>query len=439
MFAAACAALYKVGSLWLVGLASCVGSALLIFWLLPRIWMNAGVNPALTFLTLAAVQTPHWFNARPQLCSYFFLLAFLSILEKYRKDGSKLLWLLPPLMVLWVNVHSFWFIGLFALITYTAVSRCKKLLAVTAACIAAVFVNPYGAQLPAYVAAFATPQQYSKIYELQPWLTSAEYWWTLLFVPFAAFVLWKRRAQIPTAGFILAAVATVAALLMRRFEPICVLMAWPYLAIALAPSAVPSATARFGWKKFALPAAALALPVFTWYSQFPTLPSAWMVYTEDTYPLLKIVQDHVGTERIFETPIIGSWMLAMNPASEVFVDSRFDAYPKQFLQRVDDCLEATEPTLDQLDQMGIQHVVVRDDMPLAHLLISSPTWYVALDDGMVSWWIRTSDTARLTEWQIDDMGLPAHIATATAQLRTVREQHLQRIQQQMVGATSGSL
>jgi hypothetical protein len=453
LFALLSAKLFEAGSLWLVGFAACVASALLLFIVLPRVWTAKNIPLWTPLAVLALVQTPHWFNARPQLCSYFLLVVFLSILEKYRRSTSqstKWLFALPPLMVLWVNAHSFWFMGLGAIGIYliSDIARSRKvpfaLLATAIACTAAIAVNPYGMQLPAYIMTFADGSQYNKIYELLPWLSSSEYWWTSLYIPFLAFMLAKYRKAIPAEGFAISIITAIAALCMRRFEPVFIIASWPYLGVAVADllrtAQAPALRGqevhrpkRITLQRFGYAAIALAVPVVSWYSHCPTMPSAWMVYTEDTYPLLKIVQAHTADSRVFCPPTMGSWLLAMNGEQRVFVDSRFDAYPKRFLKVVDECLAASPKTLSRLNQLGIEHVVVRDDMPLAHLLISSPDWYLALDDGWASWWIRESESAKLDEWQLNNDTLPPHIATATAELREVRSKHLRRLYSELAG------
>jgi hypothetical protein len=449
LFAVLSAKLFEAGSLWLVGFVACVASAILIFLVLPRIWTAKDIPLWMPLLTVAAVQTPHWFNARPQMCSYFLLLAFLSILEEYRRSNKvKWLFALPPLMVLWVNLHAFWIFGLFAIAIYVVADAIRPAptqslkkafiqrslgACAIALCPVAVAMNPYGMGLLSYIATFFDGSQYNKIYELQPWITSGEYWWTLLYVPFVVFMFAKNRKSIPIEGMIISAITCIAALCMRRLEPVFVIASWPFLGVALSEMIKQPIVRRRKRLEYGYAALALAVPIFSWYSHCPTMPAAWMVYTEDTYPLLKLVQDHTANTRVFCPPMMRSWLLAMDSTQPVFVDSRFDAYPKRFLKVVDECLDASPKTLHRLNQLGIEHVVVRDDMPLAHLLISSPDWYLALDDGMASWWIRESQSAKLDEWQLNKDTLPPHIAAATAELRDVRDKHLRRIYAQLAG------
>ncbi len=49
---------------------------------------------------------------RPQIVSYFFIASYLSILSRYTIKKDKLIWLLPFLQIIWVNIHLLSFLGL---------------------------------------------------------------------------------------------------------------------------------------------------------------------------------------------------------------------------------------------------------------------------------------------------------------------------------------
>lgn len=55
---------------------------------------------------------------RPELLSYLFLSLYLFILYKYRKEKTKLLYLLPILQILWVNVHIYFIVGVLTLLCF---------------------------------------------------------------------------------------------------------------------------------------------------------------------------------------------------------------------------------------------------------------------------------------------------------------------------------
>jgi len=114
-------------------------------------------NNALIFMGMITTYCMLEFaNARPQIVGMFFALAFHHILHINRpsiasKKSVKLLFILPLLIVLWVNIHgsffvSFIILGAFGLesIYYRQYKWLARLLAVSAVCVLALLVNPYG-------------------------------------------------------------------------------------------------------------------------------------------------------------------------------------------------------------------------------------------------------------------------------------------------------
>ena len=71
----------------------------------------------LTALAMAA-STIHWL-ARPHLVTPLLAAVFLGILIRVQRGGkTRLLLVLPPLTILWVNLHGGFFVGIVLLITY---------------------------------------------------------------------------------------------------------------------------------------------------------------------------------------------------------------------------------------------------------------------------------------------------------------------------------
>src|SRR5258706_3638803 len=73
-------------------------------------------------LILAAAASAVFWSARPQLTSFLLVSVFAYLLAEYRWRGRNRLWLLPPLMVLWVNLHGGFAIG-FILLLVTLVGQ----------------------------------------------------------------------------------------------------------------------------------------------------------------------------------------------------------------------------------------------------------------------------------------------------------------------------
>jgi hypothetical protein len=93
---------------------------------------------------------------RPQLFTFIFLSATLWMLARDNYGSRAHLWLMVPIMVLWVNFHGGFFIGLVTLCVYTAVAVMRdlyegrgwnhgvKLVALTICAALATLVTPYG-------------------------------------------------------------------------------------------------------------------------------------------------------------------------------------------------------------------------------------------------------------------------------------------------------
>src|SRR5687768_14681675 len=107
-------------------------------------------------------------NIRPHLFSFALFAVFYWIVEGYRGRYRDRLWLMPLLMLLWVNLHGAFVLGLI-LIVIVAVSEAarrwvdvrradaltwaeiRKLILILGLCVAATFVNPEGYRVYDYV------------------------------------------------------------------------------------------------------------------------------------------------------------------------------------------------------------------------------------------------------------------------------------------------
>ena len=150
---------------------------------------------------------------RPLLFGWLCLTGVLLILDHFRRTG-KGLWLLPPLFVIWINLHGSWIYGM-AVFVLTIASglvqgqwgmaeakrwtpeELKKLLFALGASVAALFVNPFGYKLVLFPFAF---------FRMQAFMQYVEYWrpvdfstWTgklalgLIFSILAAALFSRRR------------------------------------------------------------------------------------------------------------------------------------------------------------------------------------------------------------------------------------------------------
>ncbi len=98
--------------------------------------------------------------ARPTIMTYLLYTVALFLLEDYRRSPGRQLLLLPPLFLLWTNLHLGFIVALGALGLYSVIawllptffrghgsSRDLRLLLILPLCAVAVLINPYGIDL----------------------------------------------------------------------------------------------------------------------------------------------------------------------------------------------------------------------------------------------------------------------------------------------------
>jgi Flp pilus assembly pilin Flp len=139
----------------------------LLFRLVRRACDHEFIAAAVTLVACGA-SALHWL-ARPHLFTLLFLVILLSILERVREGRTRLLLWLPPLFVLWTNLHGGFIAGIAVILAYgagelaswlveadqehrrAALARAKPYLVTALAAAAASFVNPYGYKLHVHI------------------------------------------------------------------------------------------------------------------------------------------------------------------------------------------------------------------------------------------------------------------------------------------------
>ena len=124
---------------------------------------KAGLAGAAILFMLATVS----FSLRPQMLGYLFLILAVTILEGFRQGHRRWIWFLPPLMLLWVNAHGSWIIGLGTVFVYWMSGLVEfqagnlvarrwsyddriRIETVFLLCLAALPITPYGTRLCTY-------------------------------------------------------------------------------------------------------------------------------------------------------------------------------------------------------------------------------------------------------------------------------------------------
>jgi hypothetical protein len=129
---------------------------------------GAGLAVAVSLLLLALFASSIHLLARPHVASWLLTVAWFVVLERFERSGNgRGLWWLPVSMLVWVNLHGGFVVGLALLGTYLvsacltwagknpgsglARRRARVLVVAGAAVAAATLVNPYGYSLHVHI------------------------------------------------------------------------------------------------------------------------------------------------------------------------------------------------------------------------------------------------------------------------------------------------
>jgi hypothetical protein len=256
------AALAAIGGLLLVTvLMGLVAWSAMVATVLRGRLRGAGPVVLAVGLALGARVAEPVLGTRPQVFTFALVCWTLWIAESYLRSGGRRRWLLPPLFLLWANLHAGFIAGLGFLVIVVVVEAVKRrwsigtvaprqritglAVAVGASALAAC-VNPYGPSIFVFAATTGATERQKGIIEWQsPNFTDPAMWVLLaLLLTFAALTVTvlarpSLRRHFDLRDVALAAVGAALALTSVRNTAICVAVmipAWMAMAAGLVES-----------------------------------------------------------------------------------------------------------------------------------------------------------------------------------------------------------
>lgn len=145
-------ALHEMGGIPLLVVvnAMLILTACILVWIRYKNDYGTRVTSVLGFtLALLLAAQPLSYQVRPHVMSWIFLNCTLLLLEGYRRKGKGPLYILPVIILVWVNTHSLAILGPAVLMIYLAGiyletgKADRKLAWVTALCFFTFLINPY--------------------------------------------------------------------------------------------------------------------------------------------------------------------------------------------------------------------------------------------------------------------------------------------------------
>lgn len=369
---------------------------------------KAGFAAAAALFILASAS----FSLRPQMFGYLFLICTLVILERFRQGRPGSLWFLPVLMLLWVNAHGSWIIGLGTIFVYwmaglvafrvgnlearawTPTER-RNISLSFLGCVCAVPFTPYGVRLAASPIefAFSLPLNVSNIQEWRPMafdLWGGKWFLALIIAFIAVQVAMRFTWRLEELTLFLAGI--IAACIHLRFILVFVPFSAPILAVIFARWA-PAYERRKD--KFALNAVLIAIVTALVIGYFPSTAQLEARVAEH-YPVAAVhyLQQHAVPEPMYNTYGYGGYLVwTRGPLHKVFIDGRADVYERGGLfADYLDIADIKPDALILLRNYGIQSCLVERDEPVATLLAASPDWRRIYSDNLSALFVRSPAT-----------------------------------------------
>lgn len=376
----------------------------------------------LATLVAAVVWSP-----RPQILSLLLLAVCSLLLDDYRRKGKNRLWLLPPIFILWSNLHGGYPLGLMIIGAYFAGEfvdglfenashrqvhwrRLKSLLVVLVACGLAVAINPNGAAmwripfqtvgvetLQTAIPEWASPDFHDLVQ--QPFL------WLLL-LTFAGFALSGRRAA--GADWISVILFAAGGLMARRnFGPFAMIAA-PILSRHLWNAVDGLLQARAGVftsktrrvphrlaPAFLKKVINLTLVAAIGFAAFIKLfvvsqPQFVRAYEANVFPVQAVEWLKANPEfaaapagNLFNSYAWGGYLIWAYPESRVFVDGRTDLFGDEIISQWLTVVEGGDGWQDVLHGWDVRVVLIEPDRPAAALLVENGWRQVYADSTAV--------------------------------------------------------
>lgn len=371
------------------------------------LYLRCGHDPfAAGIITLAGAwaTAPLW-GVRPQSLSLLLTSLWVLILERSERKPKLLLWTIP-LVLLWVNLHAGFALGLALLALFlageliecmlgsssdkTAASHLRTLGLALLLDLLLVPLNPNGRQMYGYpIETLRSRAMQNYIAEwASPNFHRAAYWpfLLLLLAVLAALVGDSRRVR--PRDLLLLIVATYAALCSIRMIPLFALIAIPILSRPL-QDWTRKHWARNESRPHRNISASLNAAIILAVATFAGMRIAQVIYLQPQiearqFPAnaVAFLQSHPPVGRLFNHYDWGGYLIwRLYPATLVFIDGRADLYGEQLLQQFADTYQLKGNWHQTLDDWGIESVIVPPDSAVATGLHVAPGWKVAYEDS----------------------------------------------------------
>jgi hypothetical protein len=383
------------------------------------------VAAGLTLLGVSAAQVH--ILARPHILSWLFTLLWVEALYRFEEgQRSALLWL-PPLMLLWVNVHGGFILGLVLIALFGCSriwafccepgDRCRRqildLTCALGACMAVTLLTPYGYKLHIHVYQYLSNSfLMNSINEfMSPNFHAAGFGYFELFILLSVVAVALAPRKLTATDLLVLLFSMHAGLFAARNIPLAAIMMCLVLGPALADLIAPGRRACPEWVRsllervheisanmggmerqfrgHALVLVALAgcgLVALNGGRVFSTqLLSAH--FDEGIFPVMatEVIAQKGVRDGLFSPDYWSGYLIyKLYPATKLCFDDRHDFYGEQFVR---DYLKTTTGDWrwrEMLDKNRVKWALIPAGSPLSSIMKESNAWRLEYDDGIAT-------------------------------------------------------
>lgn len=375
--------------------------------------------PALFCAFVALLLAGSHLLARPHIFTWFFGALTLFILTVRREK----LFLLPPLTLVWANLHGGFLIGLLVQALFLAgflldhrpapftvrqwwatAVQCKRPAFILLLSVLAALVNPFGVEL------FLFPFQVTKevfINNIGEWTAPnlREIWYFRFYILAILLLLSLNQKRISWTNRLLLLFFANAAFRYVRQVSLAAIFLTPLLIELIIPwaerfrSLLPAKkddAKQLALSPFTGPVVTFSLAVALFITGSVN-PPAWQRLSEKIFPLpesfspaaVRYLAEHPPSGRMFNEYSLGGYLIyALDPPRQVFIDGRADMYGEKIFTDYGKIARADKEADALLAQYGVDWIIFPWDRPLLRYLKAGGDWAEVYLDSKVAILVR---------------------------------------------------
>lgn len=367
---------------------------------------------SLLFVALAIGASQIHVLPRPHIFTYLLTTVWIVLLERIEENRLHAKWLLPPVMLLWVNLHGMFVVGIIIWGIYLvgdfldrpsrawfSSAKAKALIIGGVLSLAATLLSPSGPRIWSAIASLGTSEYItSRIPEYQSANFHLPETWPFLLILFCILIGFARTTgKISWIHLLIVITFTGLALYSSRMIPVFAIVVTPIGAKAFANWIRNEHTrSRFSigesnvhrlnsssngliWLLVLISAVAMLFSSGTALD----LESRGNLFDDRFFPVQAVLwlQHHPQEGHMFNEFDWGGYLLLqLWPAHQIFMDGHTHIYGDELTREYEKIITLDKDWQDLLRKYDVRWVIIRSSEPLAHKLRKDLNWEVVYQD-----------------------------------------------------------